>query len=57
MRAATCIMNDDLEGAETGLGTGNSSFHKVLHKIPHKPILKADWGNSRRILADHICGR
>ena len=34
MRAATHIMNDDLEGAEAGLTNGNSSFHKVDRKPP-----------------------
>ncbi|MCJ1314296.1 Mitochondrial outer membrane protein iml2 [Agyrium rufum] len=29
LRAATCIMNDDLEAAESGLEEGNSSFHKL----------------------------
>ena len=29
MRAATLIMNDDVEGAEAGLKQGNSSFHKL----------------------------
>lgn len=39
MRAATYIMSDDLEGAEAGLGSGNSAFHKVrLHgKQRHMP--------------------
>ena len=34
MRAATYIMNDDLEGAEAGLTNGNSSFHKVGPESP-----------------------
>lgn len=34
MRAATHIMNDDLEGAEAGLTNGNSSFHKVGPESP-----------------------
>lgn len=34
MRAATHIMNDDLESAEAGLTNGNSSFHKVDRKPP-----------------------
>ena len=29
MRAATLIMNDDVEGAERGLSQGNSSYHKL----------------------------
>ncbi len=29
MRAATYIMDDDLQGAEAGLANGNSTFHKV----------------------------
>jgi Protein of unknown function (DUF3808) len=29
MRAATLIMNDDVEGAEKGLSEGNSSYHKL----------------------------
>lgn len=29
MRAATLIMNDDVEGAEKGLSQGNSSYHKL----------------------------
>lgn len=29
MRAATLIMNDDVEGAERGLSHGNSSYHKL----------------------------
>ncbi|KAK4691270.1 tetratricopeptide repeat protein 39, partial [Lecanoromycetidae sp. Uapishka_2] len=29
MRAATYIMDDDLEGAEAGLAHGNSTFHKM----------------------------
>ncbi len=35
MRAATHIMNDDLESAEAGLANGASSFHKVcwLHDV------------------------
>ena len=40
-------MNDDLEGAETGLGTGNSSFHKVPHELSYAPILEADWRKLR----------
>ena len=31
MRAASYIMDDDLESAEAGLANGNSSFHKVHH--------------------------
>lgn len=34
MRAVTHIMNDDLEAAEAGLTSGNSSFHKVHSKFP-----------------------
>ena len=34
MRAATYIMNDDLEGAEAGLTNGSSSFHKVDLETP-----------------------
>ncbi len=33
MRAATYIMNDDLEGAEAGLGSGNSTFHRVCRRL------------------------
>ena len=42
MRAATHIMNDDLESAEAGLADGVSSFHKVryLHYVVPDP--KAD---------------
>jgi Protein of unknown function (DUF3808) len=29
MRAATLIMNDDVDGAERGLAQGNSSYHKL----------------------------
>ena len=32
MRAATYIMDDDLEGAEAGLASGNSAFHKVCSR-------------------------
>ena len=34
MRAVTHIMNDDLEAAEAGLTSGNSSFHKVHSIFP-----------------------
>lgn len=29
LKAATYIINDDVEAAEEGLNKGNSSFHKV----------------------------
>lgn len=35
MRAATHIMNDDLESAEAGLANGASSFHKVWIPASH----------------------
>ncbi len=38
MRAATHIMNDDLESAEAGLANGASSFHKVWI-----PASRAAW--------------
>ena len=31
--AAAHIMDDDIESAEAGLASGDSSFHKVCHKI------------------------
>ena len=31
--AAAHIMDDDLESAEAGLASGDSSFHKVCHEI------------------------
>ena len=32
--AAAHIMDDDLESAEAGLASGDSSFHKVCYTIP-----------------------
>lgn len=34
--AVSCIMDDDLDAAEAGLGQGNSSFHKVSAPCPCK---------------------
>ena len=42
MRAATHIMNDDLESAEAGLADGASSFHKVCYRRYVLPDLEAD---------------
>ena len=37
MRAATHIMNDDLQSAEAGLADGASSFHKVRYSQKASP--------------------
>ena len=42
MRAATHIMNDDLESAEAGLTDGVSSFHKVRYLCFLLPDSEAD---------------
>ncbi len=54
MRAATHIMNDDLESAEASLANGTSSFHKVRYPLAILPNHKADRTRRRRRFADDV---
>ena len=55
MRAATNIMNDDLEAAEAGLSDGKSTFHKVGQALSRRTAYV--WRLmylAARILADQV---
>ncbi|KAI9797604.1 MAG: Mitochondrial outer membrane protein iml2 [Piccolia ochrophora] len=50
LRAATHIMNDDVDAAEEGLNKGNSSFHKLGKGVV--TFLKATLGFEREVMAE-----
>ena len=50
LRAATLIMNDDVDGAERGLDQGNSSFHKLGKGVVY--FLKAALGFEQDIMKE-----